>query len=377
MRVLLAPDSFKGTITAVAAVAALQRGWESVDRASELVPMPLADGGEGTLEAFAAAVPGAVRVPIRVIGPDGVEIDASWLRLPPTGQSPGGVGVVELASTSGIELLDGLRPWDAHTLGFGQAVAAALDAGVTRLVVGIGSSASTDGGSGFLRALGARFLDASGVEVPLGAGGLGSLARVDLDGMRASVDTLVITDVTNPLVGPRGAAAVFGPQKGLRVDELGAVDQALVRYAQLLAAALEQAPNSAAEGSGAAGGTGYGLLVWGAKLIPGAAEIARLLGFDRALEDADLVVTGEGSYDGQSGAGKVPGFVGEAARDAGVRVALVAGQIDPDADVAAFDAALSLTEIAGSASAAMESPAQGLQAAGRLLAAQFLRPQSR
>lgn len=373
MRVLLAPDSFKGTITAVAAVAALRQGWESVDSASELIPMPLADGGEGTLDAFAAAIPGAARVPIRVTGPDGSQIDADWLRLPPTEQSPGGVGVVELASTSGIELLDRLQPWDAHTLGFGQAVAAAIDAGVTRLIVGIGSSASTDGGSGFLRALGARFLDASGAEVPLGARGLSSLARVDLDGMRAPVDTLVITDVTNPLVGPNGAAAVFGPQKGLRADELDAVERALTHYAQLMAAHLKQAPSEEVQGSGAAGGTGYGLLAWGARLIPGAAEIARLLGFDRALADADLVVTGEGSYDGQSGAGKVPGFVMQAARAASVRVGLVAGRIDPEADLAAFDAAISLTEIAGSADAAMEHTVSLLQEAGRLFAEQFAR----
>lgn len=162
MRVVLAPDSFKGTITAADAAVALAEGWHSVDPSAAFVHRPMADGGEGTVAAFAAAVPGARRMPLTVDGPAGVRVETSWLLLPPGAGTPAGTGVVDLASTSGIELLDELRPWDADTTGFGQAIAAALDHGVSRLLLGIGSSASTDGGTGLLAALGARFLDAGG-----------------------------------------------------------------------------------------------------------------------------------------------------------------------------------------------------------------------
>jgi glycerate kinase len=209
---VLAPDSFKGTITAADAAASLAEGWASVDPSATFVHRPMADGGEGTVAAFAAAVPGARRMPVVVDGPAGVPLETSWLLLPASAGSAGGTGVIDLASTSGIELLDDLRPWDADTTGFGQAIAAALDHGVTRLVVGIGSSASTDGGTGMLSALGARFLDASGEPVVRGARGLADIASVDLSALRTAPQVRVLTDVTNPLVGPRGAAAVFGPQ---------------------------------------------------------------------------------------------------------------------------------------------------------------------
>ncbi|HYJ50695.1 MAG TPA: glycerate kinase, partial [Microbacterium sp.] len=168
MIVVLAPDSFKGTLGAADAAAALAEGWRRARPDDDIVLLPMADGGEGTLAAFATAVPDAERVDVRVVGPDGAEIDSAWLRLPPTAEAPGGTAIVELGATSGIELLFELRPLDAHTYGLGQAIAAALAAGVSRVVVGLGSSASTDGGTGMLRALGARFRDADGGDVPLG-----------------------------------------------------------------------------------------------------------------------------------------------------------------------------------------------------------------
>jgi glycerate kinase len=213
-RVVLAPDSFKGTATAAEAADALARGWRSIAPSDVIVEKPMADGGEGTLDAFAAAVPGSERVPVTVQGPDDRPVDAAWLRL------PDGTAVVELALTSGITLLDPLRPLDAHTLGFGQAIAAALDAGARRLLLAIGGSSSTDGGAGALAALGAVFLDAQRRPVRLGNRGVGALARADLSGLRPlpADGALILSDVTNPLLGPFGAAAIFGPQKGATAE---------------------------------------------------------------------------------------------------------------------------------------------------------------
>lgn len=362
-RVVLAPDSFKGTITAADAAAALAHGWASVDPEAEFVYRPMADGGEGTVAAFEAAVSGAVRMPVTVDGPSGRPIDTSWLLLPPTVDAPAGTAVIDIGSTSGIELLDDLRPWDADTTGFGQAMAAALDHGVSRLVVGIGSSASTDGGTGMLAALGARFLDAAGVPVARGARGLADIETVDLAGLRPAPDVRVLTDVTNPLTGVRGAAAVFGPQKGLRAAaDIARVDDGLRRLAELLHI------DPAGPGNGAAGGTGAALVVWGGVLAPGAAEVAELIGLAAAIADADVVITGEGSYDGQSGDGKVPSFLASLAADAGAKAMLAAGRITPDADTALFVASASLTDLAGSSEGALAEPARWLRDAGAALA---------
>lgn len=363
--VVVALDSFKGSIAAADAAAAVAAGFEAAvgaDAAVDVVLRPMADGGEGTVAAFAAAVDGAERVPVTVRGPAGRPVESSWLRL------PDGTGVVELASTSGIELLgEERRPWDADTFGFGQAVVAALDTGVSRLVLGIGSSASTDGGAGLLSALGARLRDASGAAIAPGARGLADVASVDLSGLRPLPEggVVVLSDVTNPLLGPAGAAAVFGPQKGLDADGVARAESGLARLAALVGA------DPATTGAGAAGGTGFALCVWGAELRPGAGEVAELIGLADAVRGADLVVTGEGAYDGQSAAGKVPSFVAGLAAEAGVPVALVAGRIAPDADVAAFAASLSLTDLAGSPAAAMTDPAQWLRAAGAALAARL------
>ena len=365
MTVVVALDSFKGSIGAAAAAVALAEGWRSGAPSTEVVLRPMADGGEGTVDAFAAAVPGAVRMPVRVTGPDGQPADAAWLLLPPTDAAPAGTAVVELASTSGIEMLGERRlPWEADTSGFGQAIAAALDHGVSRLVLGTGSSASTDGGVGLLRALGARFSDASGDDVAPGARGLETLTGVDLSGLRPlpPAGAVVLTDVTNPLLGATGAAAVFGPQKGLDAAGVARADAALSR----LAALIDAEPTT--PGTGAAVGTGFALLAWGAALVPGAPEVAELIGLREAVAAASVVVTGEGSYDGQSAAGKVPSFVARLAADAGLPVALVAGRIAPEADTAAFAASVSLTELAGSPAASLADPARWLRAAGAALA---------
>lgn len=364
-RVLFAPDGFKGSISAAAAAAALAAGWRSVRGDDETVELPMADGGEGTLDAFFVAVPGVRRMPVTVTGPHGREVAASWVLLPVTDEAPRGTGVVELASTSGIELLDGaLRPFDADTRGFGQAIAAALDHGVSHLVLAIGSSASTDAGFGMLTALGARITDADGVDVAPGLRGVRTAVRVGGGALRAipTGGALVLTDVRSPLTGPAGAAAVFGPQKGLRPDDIADADAALLHAAELLDT------DAAHPGAGAAGGTGAALRAWGAELVPGAERIAELVGLAAAVTAADVVVTGEGSFDVSSATGKAPARVAALARAEGRRVGLVAGRIAPDAHTSGFDAALALVSLAGSTEAALGDPARWLEAAGVELA---------
>ncbi|CDJ99931.1 Glycerate kinase [Microbacterium sp. C448] len=366
-RIVMAPDSFKGTLTATDAANALADGWRSVRPGDEIVLAPMADGGEGTLDALAAAVARAVRVPVTVHGHDGTPIEAVWLHLPaPDGAgdgAAGGVGVVELACTSGIELLGGrLLPWTASTRGFGVAIANALSVGVSRLVLAIGSSASTDGGVGVLRALGARFTDSAGASIGDGVAGLEHLVAVDLEGLAELPPggVRVLTDVTNPLLGPQGAASVFGPQKGLDAEGVVRADVALARLASLVPSFDPATP-----GAGAAGGTGWALGAWGAELVAGAPEIAALTGLADRVASAQLVITGEGSYDPQSAAGKVPACVTSLARG---RTALVAGRIDPDADTSSFAASVSLADLAGSLESAIKDPAVWLRASGAHLA---------
>ncbi|KQM82688.1 glycerate kinase [Agromyces sp. Leaf222] len=365
-RIVFAPDSFKGTVDAADAAAALARGWRGVRPGDELVLRPMADGGEGTLDAFAASVPGAERMPLTVAppAPGSSAVGTSWLRL------PDGTAVVELATTCGLGLVDPLQPLDAHTSGFGEAIAAALDAGATRLLLGLGGSASSDGGTGALAVLGARFLDDAGRPVLLGSRGLASVASADLAGLRELPPggVLILGDVTNPLLGPSGAAAVFGPQKGADPATVEVLDANLARLAHAVSAAMPGGEGLAEQpGSGAAGGTGFGLLAWGARMGAGARLVAEAVGLAGAIADAALVVTGEGRFDGQSEAGKAPTEVAALARAAGVPVALVAGSIT--ADASAFAAAASLSDLAGSAAAAMAEPVRWLEAAGAALAA--------
>lgn len=356
-RVVIAPDSFKGSASAVEVATAIAEGWASSRPGDELVLAPMADGGEGTVDAFAVAVPGSVRHGVTVTGPDGAPVVTSWLLL------PDGAAVVELASASGITLLDPLQPLTAHTRGFGQAIVAALDGGATSLLLAIGGSSSTDGGVGALRELGARFLDLNGHEIGDGGGALHALADVELAGLRPLPrgGVRILSDVTNPLLGDSGAAHIFGPQKGATVEDVVRLDDGLRHLASHLDADAEAA------GAGAAGGTGFGLLAWGAHLAPGSAAVGEAVGLARIVAGADVVITGEGRFDAQSMAGKVPSYVLGVASAAGARAALVAGAVQ--ADASAFAAAQSLTDIAGSAAAAIADPLPALREAGSRLAA--------
>jgi len=361
-RVVIAPDSFKGTADATEVARALAAGWAAVRPGDDLVLMPMADGGEGTLDAFELAVVGARRMPVTVTGPDARPVPAYWLLL------PDGTGVVELASTSGITLLDPLRPMDAHTAGFGEAIAAALAHGVPRLYLALGGSSSTDGGVGALRTLGAVCLDEAGRPVAEGGRGLAALASVDLGALRPLPPggALILSDVTNPLLGTHGAAAVFGPQKGADPAQVSELEGGLARLAGLLAV------DPATPGAGAAGGTAYGLLAWGATLAAGSAAVGEALGVPAAVRGASVVITGEGRFDAQSAAGKVPSYLAGLAADGGARVMLVAGGIDAGALAAApgqFAGAVSLTDLAGGVDAAMADPLGWLEVAGSRLAA--------
>jgi glycerate kinase len=373
-RIVIAPDSFKGSAAAHVAAAAIARGWASVRPDDETHLMPMADGGEGTVDAFAMAFPDAVRMPLTVTGPDDRPVDAEWLLL------ADGTGVVELANGSGLTLLDPLRALDAHTLGFGQLIAAALDHGVTSLLLGLGGSSSTDGAAGALVALGARLLDSAGDPVPLGNRGLGLLDRVDLSGLRAlpAGGAIVLSDVTNPLLGDSGAAAVFGPQKGATATDIPVLDANLARFARLFrrdAAATTgtSRPIAPADvetpGAGAAGGAGFGLLGWGAQIAAGSAAIGEALAVPAAVASARLVITGEGRFDAQSAAGKVPSYLSALARDAGAEAALVAGLIQAPTDD--FADAVSLTDLAGGSDAAQAHAERWLVEAGAELARRF------
>jgi glycerate 2-kinase len=363
LRAVVAPDSFKGSLGAREAAAALAEGWRDARPGDDLVILPLADGGEGTLQVLAAAGAEARWHQLGVTGPDGHAVTSSWLELRDA------TACVELALASGLPLMMALDPLGAQTTGTGELIADALGAGARRVVIALGGSASTDGGTGALTALGARFTDRAGRQLPPGGGALHDLASADLTGLRPSPPGGVtcLTDVRAPLLGPDGAAAVFGPQKGAGPAQIATLEAGLARLASVLGG------EPGAQGAGAAGGTGYGFAAaWSAAILPGAAELCRLAGLDEQLRRADVVLTGEGRYDATSADGKITGTVLAAAARADVRAGLVAGAIaaDPPEGVAA----IALDRLAGGTGPAMSSPARWLREAGRILAVELRRP---
>nr|WP_202483849.1 glycerate kinase [Streptomyces sp. SID8359] len=324
-RVLVAADKFKGSLTAVQVAERVTAGLRRVVPGLEVETLPVADGGDGTVAAAVAA--GFERREARVTGPVGDPVTAAYALR-------GSTAVVEMAEASGLQHLpDGVfAPLTATTYGSGELLAAALDAGATTIVFGVGGSATTDGGAGMLTALGARFLDADGKPVGPGGGGLAALAGADLSGLDPrlkDVDLILASDVDNPLTGPKGAPEVYGRQKGASEEDIAVLDAALAHYASVLG------PEKAAlPGAGAAGGIGYGALVaLGARFRPGIEVMLDVLGFAPALARATLVVTGEGSLDEQTLHGKAPAGVAAAAREAGIEVVAVCGRLalEPEA----------------------------------------------
>jgi glycerate kinase len=328
-RVLVAADKFKGSLTAAQVARRVTDGLRRVVPGLEVETLPVADGGDGTVDAAVAA--GFARREVRVAGPLGEEVTAAFAVR-------GDTAVVEMAEASGLQRLPAgaLAPLTASTYGSGELLRAALDTGVRTIVFGVGGSATTDGGAGMLTALGARFLDAAGEPVAPGGGGLAALVTADLTGLDArlaDVDLVLASDVDNPLTGPAGAPAVYGPQKGATEDDVATLDAALAHYARVVAASAPPSAAGFAEfadapGAGAAGGVGYGALLLGARFRPGIEVMLDVLGFAPALERADLVITGEGSLDAQTLHGKAPAGVAAAARAAGKEVVAVCGRLE-------------------------------------------------
>jgi glycerate 2-kinase len=322
MRVVVAPDKFKGSLSAPQVAAHVSAGLVRTVPGVEVREVPVADGGEGTLDAAVSA--GFRRVPVTAEGPTGEPVETSYVERD-------GVAVIELADVSGLRRLPGGRvaPGTASSYGTGEVLRAALDAGCRRLVLGIGGSACTDGGAGLVQALGGRLRNADGEGIGRGGAALGCVEILDLAGIHPALRTaevVVASDVDNPLLGPRGAAAVYGPQKGASAADVAELDAALARWAQAVSAAtgVEAAGQP---GAGAAGGVGFAALaVLGATLRPGIDLILELVDFPATLPGAGLVVTGEGSLDEQTLHGKAPVGVAAVARSAGIPVVAVAGR---------------------------------------------------
>jgi glycerate 2-kinase len=331
LKVVVAPNSFKGTMSATQAAKAIARGVSEVWPEAKIVEVPVADGGEGTAEALVTAKQGSYRW-LNVEGPLGDPVHVSY------GLIDGGrTAVTELASASGFALVPESRRdvRRASTYGFGQLLDAARQEGVDKIIAGIGGSATNDGGAGMAQAIGWRLLDGLGGDLPRGGLALGRLEHIDSSGVDSSwraVRVQVACDVTNPLTGPHGASHVYGPQKGADPETVELLDGALAHYAAVIGRELGKSVADV-PGAGAAGGTGAGMIAFlDAELTPGAALIVGASGFDAQLDGADLVITGEGKVDSQTAYGKAPGEIARRARAAGIPVLLMAGSEGPGAE---------------------------------------------
>jgi glycerate kinase len=377
MKILIAPDKFKGSMRASDVAARVAAGISSVTPDAELVTLPVADGGDGTLDAAVAA--GFALVPVTVDGPTGEPVDTGYARQ---GES----AVIELADACGLVRLPGgtLAPLTASSTGFGQVIAAALDAGCRRLVLAIGGSASTDGGAGMLTALGAQVRDADGVDLAPGGGGLEHVAEVDFSKLHpdlSGAEVVLASDVDNPLLGDHGAAAVYGPQKGATPDDVARLDGALRAWSGAVARALGATENASGHpaadtpGAGAAGGVGFAAIAaLGATARPGIDLMLELTGFATHLSGADLVVTGEGSLDEQTLHGKAPAGVAAAARAAGVPVVTVSGRnllTEQQLTAAGVRKAYALTDIEPDVGKCISEPGPLLERLGRSIATDY------
>ena len=331
MRIVVAPDSYKGSVSAVNVAEAMERGIHRVYPDAEVRQIPIADGGEGTVEALVTATSGQIRQ-ARVTGPLGEQLTVPWGIL-----GDGKTAVIEMAAASGLPLIpaDRRNPCITTTFGTGELIRAALNAGLRKIIIGIGGSATNDGGTGMARALGVRFIAKDGSDLPEGGAALAQLKQVDLAGLDPRIteaEIIVACDVDNPLCGPRGASAVFGPQKGATPAMVAELDAALAHYATLAQEAtgrqiVEQA------GAGAAGGLGAGFLFFTpAQLKPGVEIVLKAVGFAEIVKDASFVITGEGRTDFQTAFGKAPVGVAKVAKQFDVPVFCLSGSLGDGAD---------------------------------------------
>lgn len=337
MRVLLAPDSFSGTLTAVEAAAAMATGWRRARPGDEILQRPMSDGGEGLLDVVAVAHPGAVRHEVEVADARGIARTAAWLEM------ADGTAVVEVAEAVGLHDLAAEQrdPLRATTYGVGQLLLAVAATDPARIVVGLGGSATVDGGAGMVSAMtGHALRRADGNGVKIGGRWVAEAASMRPAAIPNLPPVVIASDVVNPLLGPRGAATVFGPQKGASPDGVRELEAALTTFADVIERDLPGGPWRDRPGAGAAGGLGFALMaLLGADTTPGAAVVADLIGLNTV--GADVVVTGEGRLDGQTAEGKAPAFVAARARQGGARVGVIAGQIAEGA-AAGFDMAEAL-----------------------------------
>lgn len=341
MKIVLAPDSFKGSMTALEAAAAMAEGIRQVRPSAELVLLPLADGGEGTAAVLVAATAGRLMTAC-VSGPLGETVDAAWGLLGPSGET----AVVEMAAAAGLLLVPpaARNPGRATTYGVGELLREAVQSGAKQIIIGLGGSATNDGGAGALQALGVRFLDQAGHPLPAKIGGrdLAKVARIDIAGLLALGDTGVViaSDVTNPLLGPNGASAVYGPQKGASAEVVAALDTALANYAGVIKRDLGKEV-ALLPGAGAAGGMGAGLMAFlGAHMQSGIDLVLETAGFDQAITGADWVWTGEGRIDAQTLSGKTISGVLCRCRAQAVPVLAFGGSVDDSAAEALAQAGL-------------------------------------
>lgn len=351
MNIVIATDSFKGSLSTVMAAKQMETGIRRVFPDASVTCIPIADGGEGTVDAMISGLGGDLEY-ADVTGPLGKPVTAKY------GILKSGAAVIEMAAASGLTLVPPgeMDIMSATTFGTGELVRAALDKDCRKIYIGIGGSAANDGGTGMAQALGAHFYDASGQELPFGGGTLGCLARIDLQNMDPRLkdtELIIICDVDNPLCGPRGASAVFGPQKGATPEMVLELDCNLAHLAELV---QQQCGVDAAgiPGAGAAGGLGMGLIAFtGAKPQPGIETMLNIAGFDEKVKNADLVITGEGRIDSQSVYGKVPVGVARRAQKHHVPVIAVVGCEGPGAG-AVYDHGIQSIFSAVSAPCSME-----------------------
>ena len=346
MRIVVAPDSYKGSVSALQVANAMESGILRVFPNAQVIKMPIADGGEGTVAAMVAATGGRI-IDETVTGPLGEPVEAFWGVL-----GNGNTAVIEMAAASGLPLVPiGQRdPRITTTYGTGELIKAALNMGIRSIIIGIGGSATNDGGAGMAQSLGAKFLDIKGQELPYGGSSLAKLDRIDLSGLDSrlgEVEILVACDVDNPLCGPKGASAVYGPQKGATLEMIDELNRALENYAKI---AQEVTGKNIIDypGGGAAGGLGAGLLFFTkAVLRPGVAIILEKMNFYDMVKTAQLVITGEGQTDFQTAYGKAPVGVAKLAKKYDIPVVCISGGLGNGADQVldhGIDALMSITE---------------------------------
>ena len=370
MNILIAPDSFKDCLSAMEVAAALGRGIQKILPNASCSLLPLADGGEGTVEAVIDAT-GGKRIELQVMDPLMREVN-SFYGITGDGET----AVMEMAAASGIELLKAEErdPWITSTFGTGQLISDALDHDVKKILLGIGGSATNDGGSGMAQALGVVFRGKYGTIEVQGGGALGEVEQIHLEGLDprlAGLEIVVACDVENPLTGPQGASAVYGPQKGAPMEMVEKLDRNLAHLADLVKAQLGKEV-SKVPGAGAAGGLGAGLMAFlDARLVKGFALVAGVVGLEARIREADLVITGEGKMDGQTRFGKTPFGVAQMAKKAGLPVIGVAGTLDDDASVLyelGFDLLMPIQEKPGNLETSMKNAELLLERTGERMA---------